>query len=604
LESGNASAAEKLKAWAQCLDKCAAAKMRAPFVEGQIDKWRKAIRVDYREDANCGLGLQMIWIPGGPFTMGAPESEANAHDDEKPARQVTVDGFWMAKCETTNRQFRQFLKESSYNGRGDGNEDYLAHFSSEDASTPSGDDYPVVYVSWKNAVEFCAWLSRMTGQKYALPTEAQWEYSCRAGSQTPYSFGSDLARLSDYGWYSENSGEKTNPVGQKLPNKWGLHDMHGNVWEWCFDWYGPLSYGQLPNKNPAGLPTGVQHVLRGGSWHTLPLYLRSTHRLNRLPNYCDKVLGFRVVRNEGAQVLPAAPPSPNPVPGHDFTEEYIDLGLKMLWITGGEFLMGSSEDENHDDDECPQHKVELDGFWLGRHEVTVEQFRKFAQAARYKTEAEKRGKSWGRQDVGFGETEGLTWVSPGFEQLESHPVVHVSWNDAAAFCRWLSEKTGRHYGLPTEAQWEYACRAGSRTTWSWGDGAEGGEGYLNGRDHSFGGQFSSDGSSWGEADQTLFDFDDKYVCTSPVGIFKANRWRVCDMHGNVREWCFDRYSKQYSEKAPRNPRGTTGEDGHVMRGGSWLDIPERVRSAYRERAQAGYSSSWVGFRVAAEASQR
>ena len=165
-----------------------------------------------------------------------------------------------------------------------------------------GADNPVENVSWDDAVEFCRRLSELPAEKeagnvYRLPTEAEWEYACRAGTTTMYSFGDDESKLGDCDWFSENSGTKTHPVGGKKPNAWGLYDMHGNVWEWCQDLYGDYPSG--PVTDPTGPATGSDRVYRGGSWYGTAVYCRSANRHWYLPSYRSINLGFRVVRSSG-----------------------------------------------------------------------------------------------------------------------------------------------------------------------------------------------------------------------------------------------------------------------------------------------------------------
>jgi formylglycine-generating enzyme required for sulfatase activity len=153
------------------------------------------------------------------------------------------------------------------------------------------------YVSWEEAVDFCERLSQKENGKYRLPTEAEWEYACRAGTDTRFYYGNDLSysQLGEYAWYGNNSGSETHPVGQKKPNAFGLYDMHGNVWEWCQDWYGENYYSQRSEVDPKGPDTGTARVLRGGSWFNLPRICRSASRLRLTPGYRFISGGFRVV---------------------------------------------------------------------------------------------------------------------------------------------------------------------------------------------------------------------------------------------------------------------------------------------------------------------
>ena len=176
-------------------------------------------------------------------------------------------------------------------------------------STWKDDDRPVQQVSWNNAVEFCRQLSalpeeRTVGRVYRLPTEAEWEYACRAGSTTVFSFGDDLSRLGEYGWSGGNSGGQTRPVGKKKSNEWFLYDMHGNVAEWCSDWFGRYQKGLL--TDPQGPSGGSRRVLRGGSWNSPNWNCRSANRDWFEPSYRSNLLGFRLALSPSGVEPPEA----------------------------------------------------------------------------------------------------------------------------------------------------------------------------------------------------------------------------------------------------------------------------------------------------------
>jgi len=225
--------------------------------------------------------------------MGSPDGEGDS--DEHPQHKVRITRpFYLGKYEVTNGQYRAFLKSRGYDGSGDTDSDYLKHFrGGSRMSTES--NYPIVWVSWKNSSAFCRWLSQICGMTLRLPTEAEWEYACRAGTTTPRSFGSDSCALSDYGWHVGNSGDKTHPVGRKRPNSWGLYDMHGNVWEWCQDWYDEKYYAHSPEEDPPGPSGGDFRVVRGGSCGDNPGSVRSALRGWDAPGLTGSSSGFRLV---------------------------------------------------------------------------------------------------------------------------------------------------------------------------------------------------------------------------------------------------------------------------------------------------------------------
>jgi formylglycine-generating enzyme required for sulfatase activity len=229
------------------------------------------------------------WIPAGAFRMGSPASEQDRDSDEGPQTQVTITrGFWMGRYEVTQAQYRKVMGNNP------------SHFS--------GDNLPVELVSWHDATNYCGKLTEQeraagrlpAGYVYRLPTEAEWEYACRAGTTTRLSYGDDpgYSQLGNYAWYWANSGWQTHPVGQKQPNPWGLYDMHGNVWEWCWDCYG----GSLPGGSVTDLlgpASGSLRVFRGGRWIGAGRLCRSANRNSYAPDDRDISIGFRAVLAPG-----------------------------------------------------------------------------------------------------------------------------------------------------------------------------------------------------------------------------------------------------------------------------------------------------------------
>ena len=236
--------------------------------------------------------MPMVPIPGGKFLMGSPESEVDRKDDEGPQREITIDPFWMSKFEMTwdvydvwNDEMDQLRRKMmsltqtprdlAVDGFTKPTEPYT------DMSFGMGrDGYPAICMTQHAARIFCKWLSVKTGRYYRLPTEAEWEYACRAGTTTAYSFGDDPDDLDDYAWYFDNSDDTYQEVGQKEPNPWGLHDMHGNVAEWVLDQYIDDYYSNASDtSNPLAIPTTLYpRVVRGGGWDDDPDMLRSAAR--------------------------------------------------------------------------------------------------------------------------------------------------------------------------------------------------------------------------------------------------------------------------------------------------------------------------------------
>jgi len=248
----------------------------------------------YRQKiSGTDLTISMMPIRGGVFSMGSPNSEQGRTEDEGPVNTIEIAPFWMAEFEITWDLYQLFmsreiddLKSTAPKGK----EVVLEVDAVSGATTPyvemsfgmGTEGYPAISMTQYAASKFCQWLSAVTGNFYRLPTEAEWEYACRAGTQTAYSFGNSKYDIDDYAWHAKNSSNKYQKVGQKKPNPWGLHDMHGNVAEWTLDAYAPNLYNKRKSKktaNPFNKPAKTYpRVVRGGSWKDHPDKLRSASR--------------------------------------------------------------------------------------------------------------------------------------------------------------------------------------------------------------------------------------------------------------------------------------------------------------------------------------
>jgi formylglycine-generating enzyme required for sulfatase activity len=303
------------------------------------------------------------------------------------------------------------------------------------------------------------------------------------------------------------------------------------------------------------------------------------HRVTRAPNQGPPIGIALVDRFEGEVRFLAR-------------SETNSIGMHLLLIPEGKFVMGSPKGEEDRLDEELPHEVEImQPFYLGKHEVTVGQFKAFVKDTNYKTEAEKDGKG-GRAFDGkeFVQRPDFTWKKLHFTQMDDHPVVVVSWNDAMAFCAWLSKKEGKTYRLPTEAEWEYACRAETNTRFSAGD---------KDIDLKMAGNIADATlkMKWKEAFWTT-QWDDGFPFTAPVGKFRANDFGLHDMHGNVWEWCSDWYDENYYGKSPKqDPQGPGRGKERVLRGGAWSTQPKFCRCAFRDWHEPEYRSDCVGFRI-------
>ncbi len=232
------------------------------------------------------ISFEMVLIPGGSFLMGSPVDEAGRLDHEGPQHKVRLDSFYLCPREATIKLFMAFYRETVSAKR-----DFIAveeakkdkEQSKDDVDVITGptpvygdmtmgyeDTHPAIGITWHNAMTFCRWLSKKTGKKYHLPTEAEWEYACRAGTTNVFGFGDDPEKLAVFAWFEDTADSETNAVGKKKPNAWGLYDMLGNVREWVHDFYGPTAYKEAAKKtpavNPKGPKTGELHVARGGDY--------------------------------------------------------------------------------------------------------------------------------------------------------------------------------------------------------------------------------------------------------------------------------------------------------------------------------------------------
>ena len=230
-----------------------------------------------------GASLDMVWIEPGVFTMGSPGDEPGRNDDEGPQHAVRLtQGFYLSQCEITQRQWEAVTGERPWRGRDD--------------EVEEGPDRPAVYISWEDAQEFIAGLNADAGAEvYRLPTEAEWEYAGRAGTETPWSFGKAPKDLDHHAWWADHGRLTAQPVGLKVPNPWGLYDMHGNVWEWVGDWLGAYPAG--PQTDPQGPLEGTARVFRGGSFQDAAWLSRSAQRCWNAPERRFSHVGVRLARD-------------------------------------------------------------------------------------------------------------------------------------------------------------------------------------------------------------------------------------------------------------------------------------------------------------------
>jgi formylglycine-generating enzyme required for sulfatase activity len=298
------------------------------------------------------------------------------------------------------------------------------------------------------------------------------------------------------------------------------------------------------------------------------------------------------------------------------------IQMKLVAIPAGEFWMGAEESRDDTlhkfpycdpkwlDGEVPRHKVRITKpFYLGQYEVTLNQFLHFYHDAKYKIEAERDGKpSWGYEHNRLSESNRFRpWDPIGWKIEMDHPVIYVTWNDAVAFCEWLSKKEGQTYRLPTEAEWEYACRAGTNSRYSFGDDPEELVHFANATDadrkvifaNSTIATFDKDGKKAKlEIPYPFISRPDGYPWTAPVGKFRPNAFGLYDMHGNAWEWCSDWYDEHYYvNSSTEDPTGPGTGVARVCRGGGYIVPPVRLRCANRLEVAPSYRDFESGFRV-------
>lgn len=495
------------------------------------------------------------WAPAGSFTMGSPASEPGRNVNETQHSEKISAGFWILETEVTHAMYDVIMGSP--------------------APSASVENRPVSNATWDQARVYCDKLSRIANLDFSLPTEVQWEYACRAGSQTAYNFGAASADLHKNGNYCDQSHavpsepEKVSlrdanhndnfarsaPVKSFQPNAWGLYDMHGNVYEWCL----------YPHSQPIDeTPNPSKHVRRGGGFHSSLSQCRSAARN---ASNSDDQSGFRIVYRGGA--APVAPTNvhrkitedktpidgdirkPGKKPGQRAEIKIANVPLVFRWCPPGTTRVYRSSKKD---------VAISQGFWILETEVTQQMYEK------------------------------VTGKNPSQFKGDNNPVEQVDWMDAQLFCKKLSQQLPAPFGkvefyLPTESQWVYAGRAGKLDNYSTGETIPVNAANCNA-------ELPCEGVARG-----------KYIgSTMPVGSYPPNAWGLYDMQGNVGEWCFDLHDAAFrsnrSEGLIADPIGASTGTNRIIRGGNWF-------SPYSSSSfQTGFicwppetSSPRVGFRI-------
>lgn len=538
------------------------------------------------------LTQRMRWCPKGDFMRGSPDSDKDADTDERPQRRVSfAQGFWMFDTTITEALWLAVMGTAP--------------------RRPLGDRFPVTEVNWFETQDFVRRLNdRLPGLDLSLPSEAAWEYACRAGTTTLYSFGDRITRTQ-----VNFDGREPVPVASLPANPWGLYEMHGNVWEWCLD-HRHRDYNGAPDDGSAWVDDGARgaahRVIRGGSGNVGARGVRAACRGGGGPASCAGYLGFRCVRvrSEIEAAGAAAPaPLPNPVnagragPGVGATafrrrtvpEWAVDAGddkfgryailqvpgtqvtQRLRWIKPDRFFIGSPPSEiGRSKNESPQTAVTFaDGFWLFDTPVTQE--------------------LW----------QAVIGDNPSQFRSPTRPVETVNHEDARSFIARLNALTpGLRLSLPSEAEWEFACRAGTAmATWRGNLGEDETRfapilddiAWYIGNSHD---GFELDngfdvGATFGKPRASL------WAGTRPVALKSPNDWGLYDMLGNVWEWCSDNWHDNHDGVPTDGTARPADSDAfRVVRGGSWINDAADARAAYRNgRDPAGLYGN-LGFRCA------
>ena len=559
------------------------------------DSWPGSAPVTTSYTAN-GVTFKMVAVDGGSFMMGGtPEQGDEVWDREKPVHEVTLTGFNMGQTEVTQELWQAVMGANP--------------------SYHTGDlQRPVDQVSWVDCIEFISNLNQLTGKSFRLPTEAEWEFAARGGNKSEgyrYAGGNDMDAVS---WYIDNSDNMTHPVATKAPNELGLYDMTGNVWEWCNDWY--HRYTADAQVDPMGQATGTNRVLRGGCWNGGANYNRIAFRDNFTPTggnnsggmrlvldsdnspkfrlsetvikvYEGKSMTVNILNGGGTYTVAGGTDYVSPsINGNQLTVTGISSGTTTVYVTdaatgataviavivtdryveeftvngvtfamvsvnGGTFTMGATAEQGSDalDREKPAHQVTLSSYRIGETEVTQELWMAVM----------------GSNPSNFSSRN-------GYSENLSLPVEHVSWNSCQSFISKLNEMTGEHFRLPTEAEWEFAARGGTRSM-----------------------GFKYAGSN--DIDAVAWYKDNSNSITHTVGSKVPNELGLYDMSGNVWEWCQDWYD-DYPSSAQTDPTGPATGTICVYRGGGWSNNASYSRVSSRSGRNPTNVFTNVGLRLA------
>jgi len=576
-------------------------------------------------DLGGGVKLVMVKIHAGTFQMGSLDTEQNRLTDEGPVHQVTISkDYYMGIYEVTQGQWKAIM-----NGA---NPSYFK----------TGDDYPVERVSWNDitaaSTGFLAKLNQLAPNGYngfRLPTEAEWENAARAGTPTRFYWGNDFSYtlIGNYAWYSGNSGSATHPVGQKIPNTWGLYDMSGNVWEWCNDFYG--TYPSNSVSDPVGSTSGTTRVGRGGCGNDGDgSFCRSAKRGYDFPSSSAPLFGFRLaLPTDTATQGKVETPTFTPIAGtYTFTQSVTitsnTYGADIYYTTNGEVPSASSikytgaitvsttatikaiaiksgminseiATASFTINQFTGQTIEVDlggGVKLEMVKIPAGTFQMGSSSNEDDSVGDEtpvhqvtisKDYYMGKYEVTQGQWKAIMGgANPSFFKLgDNYPVEQVSWSDIStattgflAKLNQLAPNGFNNFRLPTEAEWEYAVRARTQTRFYWGDNP-----------------LLIDNYEWYNTNSN--------GTTHPVGGKLPNTFGLYDMSGNVFEWCGDWYGS-YGSSAVTDYAGPASGTDRVIRGSYYSDQYGNIcRSTFRSYIYQDYKALSSGFRLALPSGQ-
>ena len=490
-----------------------------------------------------GLNMKLVLVKPGSFMMGSDAAKA-----EKPIHKVTISKeYWIGKYEVTQNEYKAVMGINP------------SYFNSESGNRP------VEQTSWNDAANFCQKLTEREekagrlpdGYEYRLPTEAEWEFAARGGNKSQGYIYSGSNNLDSVGWYASNSSKQTQRVGSKAANELGIHDMSGNVWEWCMDSCNHRKDSMKTDSYIDGIinplcSTGDRRITRGGSFSYTANCSRIAIRGSDTPDKMYYRHGFRValapVIVDGKIKTLAASSEKQTAIANPLDKTVPELGMKLIHVEPGSFTMGSDREASSK----PLRKVKITKeYWIGKYEVTQHEYK------------------------------AVMGTNPSRYTKAKRPVERVSWNDAVEFCQKLTEQEkkakrlpdGYEFRLPTEAEWEFAARGGNKS-----------------KGYTYSGSNDVRSVAWNKHTAKKRPHE--------VGGKAGNELGIHDMSGNVYEWCLDNWHDNYS-KAPLNagPWLNPFNDNRVYRGGGFLSPSRWSTATHRSHNIPDMKVFRLGFRV-------